>query len=165
MPRLRRRRRTGTRRGDSEAAPESRTCRSGRRHVRVVHAEFVATGGTRFDGYVTPQKEARIGWVQPTIVTATGQVGFWLGGFPPRPGRLDQAYGIFERPRLTYFLCTIARSSRTVVSCSRVSFTGSCISKRRTARRSSPLRRSSFLRGTRLEITRGPVSGSPSSSS
>jgi hypothetical protein len=69
----------------------------------VVHAEFVAADGTRFVGYVTPQKEARIGWVQPTIVTATGQVGFWLGGFPPRPGRLDQAYGILGKTATDLF--------------------------------------------------------------
>src|SRR5919197_5131894 len=58
----------------------------------VIRAEFVSADGTRFDGYVSPQHEARVGWIQPTVVTATGQVGFWLGGFPPGAGRLDEAY-------------------------------------------------------------------------
>ena len=58
----------------------------------VILAEFVSVDDTRFDGYVTPQHEANIGWIQPTIVTAQGQVGFWLGGFPPQPGALDEAY-------------------------------------------------------------------------
>jgi len=60
----------------------------------VVRAEFVSADGTRFDGYVSPQHEAELGWIQPTVVTMTGQVGFWLGAFPPRPGHLDEAYAI-----------------------------------------------------------------------
>lgn len=31
----------------------------------VIQAEFVAADGTRFDGYVSPQQEARIGWIRP----------------------------------------------------------------------------------------------------
>jgi hypothetical protein len=41
---------------------------------------------------VSPQHEARVDRIQPTIVTDQGQVAFWLGAFPPKPGRLDRAY-------------------------------------------------------------------------
>ena len=58
----------------------------------IVRAEFVSADGTSFDGYLTPQHEERVGGAQPTIVTANGQVAFWLGAFPPRRGRLDRAY-------------------------------------------------------------------------
>jgi hypothetical protein len=58
----------------------------------VIRAAFVSADSTPFDGYVSPQQEARIAWIQPTVVTPAGQVGFWLGAFPPQPGRLDEAY-------------------------------------------------------------------------
>jgi hypothetical protein len=63
----------------------------------VIQAEFVAGDGTRFDGYVSPQHEARIGWIQPTLLTSSGQVGFWLGALPPKPGRLDEAYATVRK--------------------------------------------------------------------
>ena len=49
----------------------------------MIKAEFVAGDGTRFDGYVSPQHEARISGIQPTVVTSSGQVGFWLGSVFP----------------------------------------------------------------------------------
>jgi hypothetical protein len=57
----------------------------------AVEAEFVSADGTRFTGYATPQREDNMGWIQPTIVTAGGQVNFWLGAFPPES--LEMAYG------------------------------------------------------------------------
>ncbi len=63
----------------------------------VIRAEFASADGPLFDGYVSPQHEAQLGWIQPTIVTRNGQVGFWLGGFPPRPGQLDQAYALLGK--------------------------------------------------------------------
>jgi hypothetical protein len=58
----------------------------------VVHAEFTCADGTRLDGYVSPQDEAVIGYIQPTVVTDEGQVAFWFGGVPPRPGDLETSY-------------------------------------------------------------------------
>ena len=58
----------------------------------VNQAELASADGTRYDGYVSPQHEARIDWIQPTVVTPSGQVGFWLGAFRPRPDRLGEAY-------------------------------------------------------------------------
>jgi hypothetical protein len=63
----------------------------------VIQAEFVAADGSRYDGYVSPQHEADIGSIQPTVATPKGQVGFWLGAFPPQPGRLDEAYATFGK--------------------------------------------------------------------
>jgi hypothetical protein len=60
--------------------------------IFVVRAEFVAADGTRFHGYVSPHEDTRLSYTQPTIVTADGQVRFWFGGVPPRPGRLESSY-------------------------------------------------------------------------
>ena len=35
----------------------------------VIQAEFVAADGSRYDGYVSPQHEADIGSIQPTVAT------------------------------------------------------------------------------------------------
>src|SRR6266511_2765069 len=35
----------------------------------VIRAEFASADGPLFDGYVSPQHEAQLGWIQPTIVT------------------------------------------------------------------------------------------------
>ena len=58
----------------------------------VVRAEFVSADGTRFDGYVSPDEAADVSFTQPTIVTADGQVRFWLGGVGPRPDELEAGY-------------------------------------------------------------------------
>lgn len=68
-----------------------------RQGMLIVRAEFITADGTRFDGYVTPQHEAASFSTHPTIVTAGGQVGFWLGGFPPSPGRLEHAYAMLGK--------------------------------------------------------------------
>ena len=60
--------------------------------IFVVRAEFVAADGTRFDGYLSPHEDPHPSYTQPTIVTADGQVRFWFGGVPPRPGRLESSY-------------------------------------------------------------------------
>ena len=60
--------------------------------IFVVRAEFGATDGTRFDGDLSPHEDAHASYTQPTIVTADGQVRFWPGGVPPRPGALDSSY-------------------------------------------------------------------------
>ena len=63
----------------------------------LVRAELTAADGTRFDGYVYPSHEAAPGLLQPTITTDAGQVGFWLGAFPPRAGRLQEAYALLGK--------------------------------------------------------------------
>jgi hypothetical protein len=55
----------------------------------IVRAEFVAHDGTRNDGYVYPGFDFDLSYMQPTIVTDKGQVNFWYGGFPPKPGAIE----------------------------------------------------------------------------
>ena len=74
----------------------------------VVRAEFVSADGTHFEGYVSPQPvsaqpELRPGWIQPTIVTNAGQVGFWLGAFPPEAGDVETAYATVGKSRTETF--------------------------------------------------------------
>ena len=45
----------------------------------VGRTTFVASDGTHFLGYVTPDAGRDPGWLQPTIVTEGGQVNFWFG--------------------------------------------------------------------------------------
>jgi hypothetical protein len=63
----------------------------------IVRTEFVVADGTRFDGYASPHEDAYLGYTQPTIVTADGQVRFWFGGVPPRPGKLEASYRILGK--------------------------------------------------------------------
>lgn len=58
----------------------------------VVRTEFTSADGTRFEGYASPHEEAQLFYTQPTIVTEYGQVPFWFGGVPPRPGTLEASY-------------------------------------------------------------------------
>jgi hypothetical protein len=58
----------------------------------VVRAEFVASDGVRFEGYVSPDEDAHVSSTQPTIVTADGQVRFWFGGIPPTEDELEAGY-------------------------------------------------------------------------
>jgi hypothetical protein len=60
----------------------------------IARAEFIANDGTRFDGYVYPSDEHDFGFIQPTIVTDDGQVNFWYGAFPPKPGELGDDYNL-----------------------------------------------------------------------
>lgn len=61
----------------------------------VVRAELVAADGTRYDGYVYPQHDDYIGWIQPSAITERGHVGFWVGAFPPRD--LEKRYGLLGK--------------------------------------------------------------------
>ena len=69
----------------------------------IVRAEFVAQDGTRFDGYVTAAEEDHVGYVQPTIVTDRGQVGFWYGAFAPTRGELERDYQILGKAAADLF--------------------------------------------------------------
>jgi hypothetical protein len=64
----------------------------------VVRAELVARDGTRFTGFVTASEEDALSALQPTIVTARGQVRFWLGLHGPRPGEIEDAYELLAKP-------------------------------------------------------------------
>jgi hypothetical protein len=63
----------------------------------IARAELVAKDGTRYDGYVYPSDEQHMGFIQPTIVTDEGQVNFWYGLFPPKPGALDAGYELLGK--------------------------------------------------------------------
>ena len=65
----------------------------------IVRAELVANDGTRYVGYVSPNPEFDLGYVQPTIVTNEGQVTFWYGSVPPRPGEIDRSYALLGKER------------------------------------------------------------------
>jgi hypothetical protein len=58
----------------------------------ITRSEFIARDGTRYEGYVSPSDEEAFSLVQPTIVTDQGQVNFWYGAFPPKPGALEADY-------------------------------------------------------------------------
>jgi hypothetical protein len=64
----------------------------------VVRAELVSRDGTRFAGFVTASEEDALSGLQPTIVTARGQVRFWLGLHGPRPGKIEEAYELLAKP-------------------------------------------------------------------
>jgi hypothetical protein len=63
----------------------------------IARAEFTANDGTRYDGYVYPSHEQNFGFIQPTIVTDDGQVNFWYGAFPPKPGALEADYKLLGK--------------------------------------------------------------------
>ena len=63
----------------------------------IVRAEFVGRDGTRFAGYVTASQDDAPSALQPTIVTAYGQVPFWLGLHGPGPGEIEQAYELLAK--------------------------------------------------------------------
>lgn len=60
--------------------------------IFVIRTEFVCANGTQFNGYASPDEHADISGIQPVIATADGQVRFWFGGVPPRPGVLEAGY-------------------------------------------------------------------------
>jgi hypothetical protein len=63
----------------------------------IVRTEFVAADGTRYDGYSSPDEDGELSYTQPMIVTAEGQVRFWFGGVPPRPGKLEASYRLLGK--------------------------------------------------------------------
>jgi hypothetical protein len=60
----------------------------------IVLAEFILADGTIMKGYLTPQVKGfeQVGFIQPIIVTPTGQVSFWFGSMTPSPEQLAIAY-------------------------------------------------------------------------
>jgi len=58
----------------------------------VVKTEFVANDGTKFLGYSTPQQEYDLGFIQPIIVTESGQINFWCGMFEPKKEKTQESY-------------------------------------------------------------------------
>jgi len=60
----------------------------------VVRATFRLADGTKMEGYLTPPLDAEpgLGSIQPVIVGAFGQVGFWMGVIRPPPSDLAKFY-------------------------------------------------------------------------
>lgn len=60
----------------------------------VMKAEFTFANRQRARGYVySPvQGDRSIGTLQPTVITASGQVSFWHGMIKPKRERLDEFY-------------------------------------------------------------------------
>jgi len=58
----------------------------------VVRAGLTAADGTPFAGFVTPNDDLHIRFVQPTIVTDAGHVRFWFGIVTPSRATLDESY-------------------------------------------------------------------------
>lgn len=63
----------------------------------IVRAEFVTRDGSRFDGYVYPQLDFSLGFLQPTIVTEEGQVNFWYGSVVPSSEQLEKTYAVLAK--------------------------------------------------------------------
>lgn len=65
----------------------------------IVRASFILSDGSKMQGYLTPpvQGDDSLGTLQPIIVTAHGQVGFWHGIMSPSPERLAQSYLMLGR--------------------------------------------------------------------
>ncbi len=59
----------------------------------IVHAEFAAADGTRFDGFVSPHEDRHGAHANPTIVTDKAHVPFWFGIVPPSRAHLRASYG------------------------------------------------------------------------
>lgn len=60
----------------------------------IVRAAFRLADGTTMEGYLTPppDTEPGLGSIQPVIVGASGQVGFWMGVIRPQPSDLAKLY-------------------------------------------------------------------------
>ena len=65
----------------------------------VVLASFTLSDGSKMLGYLTPpdQGDDSLGALQPVIVTAHGNVGFWCGRMSPSPEELAQRYHALGR--------------------------------------------------------------------
>jgi hypothetical protein len=74
----------------------------------VVLAEFLLADGSLMSGYVTPplNRAAGIRAVHPTIVTARGQVTFWLGLTYPDAKLRTESYGILGKSAAEVFPLT-----------------------------------------------------------
>jgi hypothetical protein len=65
----------------------------------VVRATFVLADGTTLGGYLAPpvQGDDSMGTIQPVVVTAQGQVGFWCGVTTPTAEWMQGAYAQLGR--------------------------------------------------------------------
>jgi hypothetical protein len=73
--------------------------------LNVVRADFWLADGTHALGYLSAQVRdfSKIGYIQPTIVTHRGQVGFWSGARKPDAARLREDYEILGKDRSQVF--------------------------------------------------------------
>jgi hypothetical protein len=62
----------------------------------VVRARFQMAGGGLRAGYFSPSTRSTVEELQPVIVTAGGQVPFWLGSIRPGPEDLARLYDLLE---------------------------------------------------------------------
>ena len=71
----------------------------------IVRASFTLADGSEMQGYLTPpvQGDESLGTLQPIIVTAHGQVGFWRGIMSPSPEHLAQSYRWLGRDAKSVF--------------------------------------------------------------
>ncbi|MFB3897408.1 MAG: hypothetical protein ACE14V_14000, partial [bacterium] len=60
----------------------------------VVKAKFILNDGTICYGYLTPQVSGfdSIGYIQPIIITASGQINFWHGIIKPKDTEITEYY-------------------------------------------------------------------------
>lgn len=60
----------------------------------IVKAKFTLADGSLAYGYLTPPAsgDSDLGTIQPVVVTALGQVGFWCGGVAPPQESIAQSY-------------------------------------------------------------------------
>ena len=49
----------------------------------VLQAEFLLEDGTKMQGYLSPALQNELGYIQPTVITENGQIGFWSGIMQP----------------------------------------------------------------------------------
>jgi hypothetical protein len=63
----------------------------------VVRTKFIAKDKTIYHGYCSPNPSHDLGYIQPTIITAGGQVNFWCGMFGPKQEELDKYYKILGK--------------------------------------------------------------------
>ena len=69
----------------------------------IVRTEFITKDNVRFDGYCHASDQDHPGLVQPTIVTARGQVNFWYGAFAPKPRELERQYQLLGKTAAELF--------------------------------------------------------------
>jgi hypothetical protein len=71
----------------------------------VVRATIELADGTRLAGYLTPpvQGDASVASLQPTALTAGGQVAFWYGVMAPTAKRMADTYAVLGRSSIEVF--------------------------------------------------------------
>ncbi len=73
--------------------------------LNVVRVDFWLADETHAIGYISAQVPdfSGISYIQPTIVTPGGQVGFWCGVMKPDAERLRDAYALLEKDKAQVF--------------------------------------------------------------